>query len=148
MRTLTLLTRGPVITGQQATGAKRSGARGGDVISGLLPTQGTVAVGKKEVEYLALSEDLLDVIFAWQMQEFMVTRLKSRPNHKEHSSSSSTKRLQAIYRVSHRPYTLKEVTVLIHYFETGGQRTDVRTQPLDWKSLANHIGVLMDTNMK
>ena len=44
--------------------------------------------------------------------------------------------------------TLEEVKVLIHYVEAKDQHTDVRTKPLDWKSLTNHVGTLMNTNTK
>ena len=42
--------------------------------------------------------------------------------------------------------TLKEVKVLILYVEANFQHTDVPMQSLDWKSLANHVGALMNTN--
>ena len=44
--------------------------------------------------------------------------------------------------------TLEKVKVLIQYVETKGQHTDVRLQPLDWRSLANHVETLKDLNAK
>ena len=44
--------------------------------------------------------------------------------------------------------TLEEVEVLIHYVEAKDQHLDVRTKPLDRKSLANPVGTLMNTNTK
>ena len=38
--------------------------------------------------------------------------------------------------------------VVILYVEAKGQQTEVRTQPLDGKSLANHVGAVINTNAK
>ena len=41
---------------------------------------------------------------------------------------------------------LEEGKVLIHYVEAKGQHMDVRTQPLDWKTWAPHVGALNNPN--
>ena len=40
--------------------------------------------GTTEVEYIALSEVLLEVLFVPQMQEFVVREVKTRLNHEGH----------------------------------------------------------------
>ena len=52
-----------------------------------------------EVEYIAVLVVLLEVLFVWQMQEFVVPELKSRPNHEVSLRRSKTEQLKEIHRV-------------------------------------------------
>ena len=147
-RCVSTLTQATFFPGQHLTGATRSGAGGGGAISWFLLSRGTVAAGKTEAEYIALSEVLLRVLFVQQKKERMVPELKHRPNHEGRSKSSSTNHLQAIHRVSYRRDTLQEVRVLIHYVEAKGQHTDLRRKLLELESLANNVEALMNIKAK
>ena len=81
------------------TGAKRGGAGGKDAITWFSQTRGTVKVGTIEVEYIALSEVLQEVLIVWQMHKFVVSELKSRPNHEVSLRRSNTEQLKQIHRV-------------------------------------------------
>ena len=50
------------------------------------------------------------------------------------------------YRVVHD--NVDELKVFVHYVVVKALHTEVRTRPLDWKSLANHVGALVNPNVK
>ena len=90
-------------------------------------------MGTTEAEYIALLEVLLEVLFVRQMQDFVVSELKSRPNHEGRSrKSNNTNNYEQYTEFQIARDTLEAVKVLIHNVGTKDQHTDGRTSPLDW----------------